>query len=86
MERLGRKNHHGFRSWLHDWVRGTLIHRRWSPDQIACKLRVEPVVRHWVGNHWQRHPDDPTSLISHESKGPDASREMLRFFFQHAKG
>jgi IS30 family transposase len=40
--------------WLHDFVRGKLIHKRWSPEQIACKLRT-------------MHPDDPTRLISHET-------------------
>ena len=38
--------------WLHDWVRGKLIHRRWSPTQIACKIKA-------------MHPEDPTRLISH---------------------
>lgn len=41
-------------SWLHDFVRGKLIHRRWSPEQIARKLRA-------------MHPEDPTRLISHET-------------------
>ena len=40
--------------WLHDFVRGKLINRRWSPEQIACKLRA-------------MHPDDPTRLIRHET-------------------
>ena len=40
--------------WLHDFVRGKLIHKRWSPEQIARKLRT-------------MHPDDPTRLISHET-------------------
>ena len=40
--------------WLHDWVQGKLVHRRWSPEQIACRLK-------------SMHPDDPTRLISHET-------------------
>ena len=36
--------------WLHDFERVKLIQLRWSPAQIACKLRVEPVVRHWFEN------------------------------------
>jgi len=40
--------------WLHDFVRGKLIHKRWSPEQIACRLK-------------SMHPDDPTRLISHET-------------------
>jgi IS30 family transposase len=35
-------------------VRGKLIHKRWSPEQIACNLK-------------SMHPDDPTRLISHET-------------------
>ena len=41
-------------SWLHGFVRGKLLHKRWSPEQIACKLQA-------------MHPDDPTRLISHET-------------------
>ena len=40
--------------WLRDFVRGKLIHRRWSPTQIARKLKA-------------MHPEDPTRLISHET-------------------
>ena len=40
--------------WLHDFVRGKLVHRRWSPEQIACRLK-------------SMHPDDPSRLISHET-------------------
>jgi IS30 family transposase len=40
--------------WLHDFVRGKLIHKRWSPEQIACRLK-------------SMHPDDPSRLISHET-------------------
>ena len=39
---------------LHDFVRGKLVHRRWSPEQIACRLK-------------SMHPDDPSRLISHET-------------------
>jgi IS30 family transposase len=35
-------------------VRGKLIHKRWSPEQIARKLKA-------------MHLDDPTRLISHET-------------------
>ena len=40
--------------WLHGFVRGKLIHRRWSPTRIARKLRV-------------MHLEVPTRLISHEA-------------------
>jgi len=40
--------------WLHDFVRSKLTHKRWSPEQIACRLK-------------SMHPDDPTRLISHET-------------------
>ena len=40
--------------WLHGFVRGKLIHKRWSPEQIARKLKA-------------MHLDDPTRLISHET-------------------
>ena len=41
-------------NWLYDWVRGKLVHRRWSPEQISCKLRT-------------MHPKGPTRLIRHET-------------------
>ena len=40
--------------WLHGFVRGKLVHRRWSPEQIACRLK-------------SMHPYDPSRLISHET-------------------
>ena len=40
--------------WLHGFVRGKLVHRRWSPEQIACRLK-------------SMHTDDPSRLISHET-------------------
>ena len=39
---------------LHDWVRRKLVHQRWSPEQIAARLRA-------------MHPDDPTARVSHET-------------------
>ena len=39
---------------LHDWVRSKLVHQRWSPEQIAARLRV-------------MHPDDPAARVSHET-------------------
>ncbi len=53
-KRCGRRHKLVVGSWLYDWVRGKLVHRRWSPEQIACKLRA-------------MHPDDPTRLISPET-------------------
>ena len=53
-EHCGRRRKLVEGGWLHTWVRGKLIHRRWSPEQIACRLRV-------------MHPEDPTRLISHEA-------------------
>ena len=37
-------------SWLHGFVRVELVQLRWSPKQIACKLSIEPMVRHWLEN------------------------------------
>ena len=53
-KRCGRRHKLVDGSWLHAWVRGKLIHRRWSPEQISCKLRA-------------MHPEDPTRLISPET-------------------
>ena len=39
---------------LHIWVRGKLEHLRWSPEQIAGRLRA-------------MHPDDPDRRASHET-------------------
>ena len=39
---------------LHDWVRRKLVHHRWSPEQMAARLRA-------------MHPDDPTARVSHET-------------------
>ena len=53
-KRCGRRRKLGEGGWLHGFVRGKLIHRRWSPTQIACNLRA-------------MHPDDPTRLIGLEA-------------------
>ena len=50
----GRRRKLALGGWLHDFVRAKLIHRRWSPEQIARKLQA-------------MHPEDPTRLISHET-------------------
>jgi len=52
--RCGRQRKLACVGWLHDFVRSKLIHRRWPPEQIACRLK-------------SMHPDDPTRLISHET-------------------
>ena len=39
---------------LQDWVLSKLVHRRWSPEQIAARLRL-------------MHPDDPAARVSHET-------------------
>jgi IS30 family transposase len=39
---------------FYDWVRSRLIYWRWSPEQIAARLRL-------------MHPDDPSQRISHEA-------------------
>ena len=41
-------------SGLHDWVRDRLVHFRWSPEQIAGRLKA-------------MEPDDPGSRVSHET-------------------
>jgi IS30 family transposase len=41
-------------SALHIWVRGKLEHLRWSPEQIAGRLKT-------------MHPDDPDQRVSHET-------------------
>ena len=46
-KRCGRRRKLAPGGWLHDFVRGKLIHKRWSPTQIARKLKA-------------MHPDDPT--------------------------
>ena len=53
-KRCGQRRKLAPGGWLHDFVRGKLIHQRWSPEQIARKLKA-------------MHPDDPTRLISHET-------------------
>ena len=39
---------------LHRWVHDRLIYWRWSPQQIACRLK-------------RMHPDDPSWQVSHET-------------------
>ena len=53
-KRCGRRRKLAPGGWLQDFVRGKLIHKRGSPEQIARKLKA-------------MHPDDPTRLISHET-------------------
>jgi len=53
-KRCGRRLKLAPGGWLHDFVRGKLVHKRWSPEQIAYRLK-------------SMHPDDPTRLISHET-------------------
>ena len=53
-KRCGRRRKLAPGGWLHGFVRGKLIHKRWSPEQIARKLKA-------------MQPEDPTRLISHEA-------------------
>ena len=53
-QHCGRRRKLAPGGWRQGFVRGKLIPRRWSPEQIARKLKV-------------MHPDDPTRLISHET-------------------
>ena len=53
-KRCGRRRKLIPSGWLHGFVRGKLIYKRWSPEQIAHKLNAI-------------HSDDPTRLISHET-------------------
>jgi IS30 family transposase len=55
-KRCGRRRKLVEGGWLHDFVRGKLIHRRWSPEQIACRLK-------------SMYPDEPTRQISHALTG-----------------
>jgi IS30 family transposase len=53
-KRCGRRRKLACGGWLHAFVQGKLIHRRWSSEQIACRLK-------------SMYPDDPSRLISHET-------------------
>ena len=53
-KRCGRRRKLAPGGWLQGFVRGKLIHQRWSPEQIARKLKA-------------MHPDDPTRQISPET-------------------
>jgi len=77
-KRCGRRLKLAPGGWLHDFVWGKLTHKRWSPEQIVCKLRA-------------MHPDDPARLVSHETicaaicaqpKG-GLKAEMITAFQQH---
>ena len=39
---------------FYDWVRNSLVHWYWSPEQIAARFR-------------RMHPDDPARRVSHET-------------------
>jgi IS30 family transposase len=64
-KRCGRRLKLVAGGWLHDFVRGKLIHKRWSPEQIACRLK-------------SMHPDDPTRLISHALTGRVSQSDIPR--------
>jgi IS30 family transposase len=53
-KRCGRRRKLACGGWLHDFVQGKLIHRRWSPEQIAQRLRV-------------MKPNDASARVSHET-------------------
>ena len=53
--RCGRRAKLAEGAALHDRVRGKLVHLRWSPEQIAARLRA-------------MHPDDPSARVSHETR------------------
>jgi len=53
-KRCGRRRKLVCGGWLHDFVQGKLIHRRWSPEQIAQRLRV-------------MKPNDASARVSHET-------------------
>jgi len=53
-KRCGRRRKLVSGGWLHDFVQGKLIHRRWSPEQIAQRLRV-------------MKPNDASARVSHET-------------------
>jgi IS30 family transposase len=53
-KRWGRRRKLDPGGWLHDFVRSKRIHKRWSPGQIARKLKA-------------MHSEDLTRQISHET-------------------
>jgi len=53
-KRCGRRRKLACGGWLHDFAKGKLIHRRWSPEQIAQRLRG-------------RKPNDAAARASHET-------------------
>jgi IS30 family transposase len=53
-KRCGRRRKLVCGGWLHDFVQGKLIHRRWSPEQIAQRLRL-------------MKPNDASARVSHET-------------------
>jgi len=53
-KRCGRRRKLVCGGWLHDFVQGKLIHRRWSPEQIAPRLML-------------MKPNDASARVSHET-------------------
>ena len=61
--RRGRKLVEGGAS--HSFVHSHLVHRRWSPEQIAERLRL-------------MHPDDPAARVSHALTGRVSQSDVPR--------
>jgi IS30 family transposase len=62
-KRCGRRRKLVASGWLHDFVRDKLTHKRWSPEQIACRLK-------------SMHPNDPTRLITIRPSMPRSTRSQ----------
>jgi IS30 family transposase len=64
-KRCGRRRKLVCGGWLHDFVQGKLIHRRWSAEQIAQRLRL-------------MKPNDASARVSHALTGRVSQGDIPR--------